>query len=532
MSHDPERRPILVLQHAGCEPPGAYEDELLARRVAFTRVVLDEDQELPDWRAYSGIVAMGGAMSVNDEAGHPWLIAEKRLVSEAVGAGMPYWGVCLGAQLLAAVLGARVSRGERAELGVLPVELTAAAAQDPVFAGAPASFQTLQWHGETYELPPGAVQLARSLDYEQQAFVVGRAYALQFHLEVDSALAERMDGRSRLRRRTARAARRARAVGAARRGRCLRARHRRSGPCAVRALAGARRRSGPGCRMTEPDAAPADGATGTDGAAPADADDAVHTIELDGRRFAWRTLGAGRPLLLINGYAATSADWDPTLLDALGGSLQLICPDNRGMGESELGDASQLSIESMALDLERLLDALGIERLAVAGWSMGSYVAQSLATRSPARVSELVLLAGAPPGPTAISGEPRVWQQLIDHSGRPREQATRLISLLFPPDVAPQIDREFGEIVAEARAGLSQIALEAQERALLAWHAEPQPLPGPARRRCWRSAAARTSSSRPRTRRRWPRAGPTRASSASTAVAMPSWPSSRSWSRG
>ncbi|MHB8234581.1 MAG: type 1 glutamine amidotransferase [Solirubrobacteraceae bacterium] len=189
MSDSFERRPILVLQHAGCEPPGAYEDELLARRVAFTRVLLDEDQELPDWRAYGGIVAMGGAMSVNDEAAHPWLIAEKRLVGEAVAAGTPYWGVCLGAQVLAAVLGARVSRGARAELGVLPVELTAAAAQDPVFAGAPASFQTLQWHGETYELPPGALQLARSADYEQQAFVVGRAYALQFHLEVDSALA-------------------------------------------------------------------------------------------------------------------------------------------------------------------------------------------------------------------------------------------------------------------------------------------------------------------------------------------------------
>ncbi|HTA06257.1 MAG TPA: hypothetical protein VK774_07825, partial [Solirubrobacteraceae bacterium] len=86
-------------------------------------------------------------------------------------------------------LGARVSRGPRAELGVLPVELTAAAAHDPVFAAAPASFRTLQWHGETYELPPGATQLARSRDYEQQAFVLGCAYALQFHLEVDSGLA-------------------------------------------------------------------------------------------------------------------------------------------------------------------------------------------------------------------------------------------------------------------------------------------------------------------------------------------------------
>ena len=189
MGDSSERWPILVLQHAGCEPPGVYEDELLHRRVAFARVVLDEDEELPDWRAYAGIVAMGGAMSVYDEAEHPWLVPEKRLIAEAVGADVPYWGVCLGAQLLAASLGARVSRGAQAELGVLPVQLTAAAAEDPVFAGLPASFQTLQWHSETYELPPGAVQLARSSSYEQQAFVVGRAYALQFHLEVDSALA-------------------------------------------------------------------------------------------------------------------------------------------------------------------------------------------------------------------------------------------------------------------------------------------------------------------------------------------------------
>lgn len=208
-----------------------------------------------------------------------------------------------------------------------------------------------------------------------------------------------------------------------------------------------------------------------------DGDGAVRTIELEGRRLAWRALGDGESLLLINGYAASSADWDPTLLAALGGSLQLICPDNRGMGESELGDAAQLSIDSMAADLEGLLDALGIERLAVAGWSMGSYVAQRLATRAPTRVRALVLMASAPPGPTAISADARIWQQLIDHSGTPREQATRLISLLFPPDVAPGIDEQFGELVAQARAQLSPAALAAQERALVAWHDEPQPLP-------------------------------------------------------
>jgi GMP synthase (glutamine-hydrolysing) len=176
------------LQHAGCEPPGAYEDELIARRVAFARVQLDEGEPLPDWRAYGAIVAMGGAMSVNDEARHPWLVHEKRLIGEAVRAGRPYWGVCLGAQLLAASLGARVFGGARAELGVRSVQLTDAAAEDPVFAPLPRTVCTLQWHGETYELPVGAVQLARSRAYEQQAFVIGGAYALQFHFEVDGAL--------------------------------------------------------------------------------------------------------------------------------------------------------------------------------------------------------------------------------------------------------------------------------------------------------------------------------------------------------
>ena len=189
MSDGSAPRPILVLQHAGCEPPGAYEDELLARRTPFVRVRLDEDEELPRWQAFAGIVAMGGAMGVEQEAEHPWLVAEKRLIGEAVRAGTPFWGVCLGAQLLAASLGARVARGPEPELGVLDVELTAAAAADPVFGALPPSFPTLQWHGETYELPAGAVQLARSSQYEQQAFVLNRAYALQFHLEVDAELA-------------------------------------------------------------------------------------------------------------------------------------------------------------------------------------------------------------------------------------------------------------------------------------------------------------------------------------------------------
>ena len=181
--------PLLVLQHAGCEPPGVYEDELRERGIAFDRVVTAESEELPDWRPYAAIVAMGGAMGAYEEDLHPWLAAEKRLIAEAVEAGRAYWGVCLGAQLLAAALGASVSPGPAPEVGVSEVTLTPEGGGDPVFGAAPPAFRALQWHGDTYELPAGAIRLARSERYEQQAFALGGAYGLQFHLEVDGALA-------------------------------------------------------------------------------------------------------------------------------------------------------------------------------------------------------------------------------------------------------------------------------------------------------------------------------------------------------
>jgi GMP synthase (glutamine-hydrolysing) len=180
---------ILVLEHIECEPAAAYGDELRQRGLRPRRVLLAQGQPLPDWRGFAGIVAMGGPMGAYDDALYPWLTDEKRLIAEAVRAGAPYWGVCLGAQLLAASLGAAVTPGERPEVGVAPVTLTPEATADPVFCAAPPAFEALHWHGDTYDLPTGATRLAGSAQYEQQAFVFGRAYALQFHLEVPATLA-------------------------------------------------------------------------------------------------------------------------------------------------------------------------------------------------------------------------------------------------------------------------------------------------------------------------------------------------------
>lgn len=180
---------LLVLQHIACEPPGAYEDELLERGGELVRVMVDQGQPLPELDGFDGIVAMGGPMGAYEDDRLPWLAPEKRLIARAAADGVPVWGVCLGAQLLASSLGAAVAPGPEPEVGVLPVYRTQSARSDPVFSALPDEFMALQWHSDTFDLPDGAVLLARSDAYENQAFVVNRAYGLQFHIEVAAELA-------------------------------------------------------------------------------------------------------------------------------------------------------------------------------------------------------------------------------------------------------------------------------------------------------------------------------------------------------
>jgi GMP synthase-like glutamine amidotransferase len=162
---------------------------LTERGITIDTIELDEGGELPDWRAVDLVLAMGGPMSVHDEAEHPWLAEEKQWITAAVLAGVPYLGVCLGAQLLATSLGAPVQTGQTPEVGVLPVAATAAADGDPVLGVLGEQFPALQWHGDTFGIPAGAVHLARSQAYPHQAFRFGEtAYAIQFHVEVTSAM--------------------------------------------------------------------------------------------------------------------------------------------------------------------------------------------------------------------------------------------------------------------------------------------------------------------------------------------------------
>jgi len=182
-------RRAIVLQHIACEAPGLFAEVLSERGFTLDAVELDEGAALPEWRDADLVIVMGGPMGVNDEFEHAFLGAEKRWIAAAVRAGVPYFGVCLGSQLLAASLGAIVRTGERPEVGVLPVELTSEGRADAVFSGLGDRFPVLQWHADTFDLPKGGVHLGRSEAYANQAFRVGStAYAVQFHLEVTAAM--------------------------------------------------------------------------------------------------------------------------------------------------------------------------------------------------------------------------------------------------------------------------------------------------------------------------------------------------------
>jgi GMP synthase-like glutamine amidotransferase len=169
------------LQHVDFEGPAAILTWAQERDYAVSGSHVYRGDALPDVDAFDLLVVMGGPMSVNDEQEYPWLAAEKSLVHAAVRAGKAVLGVCLGAQMIAAALGARVYRAAEKEIGWFPVQRVTAAG-----AGAelPADFVPLHWHGETFDLPTGAVRLAATPAVPNQAFAVGlRVVGLQFHLE-------------------------------------------------------------------------------------------------------------------------------------------------------------------------------------------------------------------------------------------------------------------------------------------------------------------------------------------------------------
>lgn len=185
----PPRAPTnaVVFQHAAVEHPGVFAEFFRDSGVALTTVELDEGEPIPDLAPFDLMVVMGGPQDVWQEDQYAWLRSEKEAIRRFVAEmRRPYLGICLGHQLLADALGARVGLADPPEIGVLTVSKTAAGKADPAMAGIPDPLRVLQWHSAAVlELPPGATVLARSDECPIQAFRYGNhAYGMQFHVEV------------------------------------------------------------------------------------------------------------------------------------------------------------------------------------------------------------------------------------------------------------------------------------------------------------------------------------------------------------
>jgi len=179
---------VHVLQHVPFEGLGSIEAWLLHRGASISHTRFFESAELPPLTDIDFVIALGGPMSVNDEKQLPWLHDEKRFVAEAIASNKAVLGICLGAQLIASALGARVYPGPEKEIGWFPVFAEPPMSGTFVFPG---NTEVFHWHGETFDLPSGAFHLASSAACRNQAFQIGaRVIGLQFHLETTPNSAE------------------------------------------------------------------------------------------------------------------------------------------------------------------------------------------------------------------------------------------------------------------------------------------------------------------------------------------------------
>jgi GMP synthase-like glutamine amidotransferase len=187
---------LRVIKHTTFEGPGAVAAWAKERGYALETTELEQGQALPSPADFDALVLMGGPMSVNEEDVYAWLRPEKALVRETLAKGKKVLGICLGAQMIASAMGAKIAPNAFKEIGWFPLEATAGGQDHPFFKRMPKVMPAFHWHGETFGIPKGAVHLARTSVCEHQAFALGsQALGLQFHMEVDAdSLREMVEG--------------------------------------------------------------------------------------------------------------------------------------------------------------------------------------------------------------------------------------------------------------------------------------------------------------------------------------------------
>ena len=175
---------VLALQFVWDDPPG-YLGEIMQEHDIACDVIEVEKAPVPDPTEYDALIAMGGPQHVGQNDACPYLRGVATAIRRAVDNEVPYLGLCLGGQLLAYAVGARVKKHTSSSIGFYEVQLTEEGRKDPLFAGLPGYQQVIHWHEDTFDIPEGAVQLATNARTQNQAFRYGRhAYGTQYHIEL------------------------------------------------------------------------------------------------------------------------------------------------------------------------------------------------------------------------------------------------------------------------------------------------------------------------------------------------------------
>ncbi|MBI2294579.1 MAG: type 1 glutamine amidotransferase [Betaproteobacteria bacterium] len=180
-------KPVAIFRHAPIEGPGYFATYLERHGIPWREIKIDAGEQVPEIpRAFSGLVFMGGPMSVNDDL--PWIAPVLRLIRASVDADVPVLGHCLGGQLMAKALGGEITRSPVKEIGWGRVNVVDTPLAVEWFGAGLESFNSFHWHDETFSVPPGATRISSSPYCENQAFVLGPHLGMQFHVEMTPEL--------------------------------------------------------------------------------------------------------------------------------------------------------------------------------------------------------------------------------------------------------------------------------------------------------------------------------------------------------
>jgi GMP synthase (glutamine-hydrolysing) len=184
---------VLIIKNVFSEGPGTIADYLSAEKISCSVCDLSIGDAVPELGSFSHLIIMGGPMAVYEMQQYPYLVTEALFIDRAIKANKYVLGVCLGAQMVAHVLGAQVYPGQKKEIGWYEVTLTPEGTSDPLMSALALpgrnAAQVFQWHGDTFDLPRNTAWLASSGLFPNQAFrYADRVYALQFHIEVTPAI--------------------------------------------------------------------------------------------------------------------------------------------------------------------------------------------------------------------------------------------------------------------------------------------------------------------------------------------------------